>query len=602
MSKDQSGTEAGSGIRDAEAFLDRLARLVEETGKASSAFLKPRASGAATGDLSDSIGEIVKTFARVGESLLAEPQRIAEAQSRFIGDFANVMGHSLRRLAGQPAAPPVAPDPNDRRFNDPEWSENQFFDLIKQTYLISTRLVEELVEQANDLDPHTRLKAAFYVRQIANALAPSNFLLTNPELLRESLAAKGENLIRGMRLLAEDLEAGGGGLKIRQSDMAGFKVGENLATTPGKVIFQNDLCQLIQYRATTKTVLKRPLLIVPPWINKFYILDLNKEKSFIRWAVAQGHTVFVISWINPDERHGQKSLDDYMSEGIFESLNVIEKITGTSELNALGYCVGGTLLSIALAYAAAKGDQRIKSATLLATQVDFTHAGELKVFIDEDQIANLENKMRSRGFLDAGKMAQVFNLLRSNELIWPFFINNYVRGKSPAPFDLLYWNSDSTRMPAANHAFYLRNCYLENRLAEGTMEIAGIRINLKDSKIPTYNLATRQDHIAPPRSAFLGASLFGGRAKFVLSGSGHIAGVINPPSTNKYQYWTGPAPKGDGFEKWLEKAKEHPGSWWPHWQTWIESLDGERVKARPIGRGKFKSIEDAPGSYVKVRS
>ena len=602
MAKDDNSPGKSFSIRDVEAFAHNLERFVEEAAKAASAYWSPRAEGNATSDFSDSFGEIAKTFARVGESMLAEPQRVAEPQSKLIADFLTLWSTPLKRMIGVPASPAVEPKPQDRRFIDSEWSENQFFDFIKQTYLITTRFAEELVERSDDVDPHTRHKAAFYVRQIANALSPSNFLLTNPELLRETLDSRGENLIRGMHMLAEDIEAGGGDLKIRQADTGDFRVGENMATTPGKVIHQNDLCQLIQYRATTTTVFKRPLLIVPPWINKFYVLDLNAKKSFIRWAVAQGHTVFVISWVNPDETHAHKSFEHYMREGIFEALDIIEKIAGAGGVNAVGYCVGGTLLSIALAYAAATGDQRIKSATFLATQVDFTHAGDLKVFVDEDQIANIEDKMHSRGYFEGSKMAQAFNLLRSNDLIWPYFINNYFKGRSPRPFDLLYWNSDSTRMAAANHAFYLRNCYLENRLATGTMEIAGIRLDLKKSKIPTYNLATREDHIAPPRSAFLGASLFGGKAKFVLSGSGHIAGVVNPPSANKYQYWTGTVPRGDSYDKWLEKAKEHPGSWWPHWHDWLAALDGRRINARRIGGGKFKPIEDAPGSYVRVRA
>jgi polyhydroxyalkanoate synthase len=332
------------------------------------------------------------------------------------------------------------------------------------------------------------------------------------------------------------------------------------------------------------------------------VLDLNPKRSFIRWAIAQGHTVFIISWVNPDEHQAKKSFEHYMREGIFAALDVIEKVAGKHGVNAIGYCVGGTLLSIALAYAAAIGDGRIKSATLFAAQVDFSHAGDLKVFVDEEQIADLERKMSARGYLEGRKMAEAFNMLRSNDLIWPYVIGNYFKGKSPPPFDLLYWNSDATRMPAANHAFYLRNCYLENRLTKGTMEIAGVSLDLRKVKVPIYDLATREDHIAPARSAFYGGSFFGGKVTFVLAGSGHIAGVINPPAIEKYQYWTGPAPKGDSYDRWLEKAREHPGSWWPHWQKWIQALDDSRVKARKVGGGKFKPIEDAPGSYVTVKA
>jgi polyhydroxyalkanoate synthase len=345
-------------------------------------------------------------------------------------------------------------------------------------------------------------------------------------------------------------------------------------------------------------VLKAPLLIVPPWINKFYILDLNPEKSFIRWCVEQGHTVFVISWVNPDRHQAKKGFEDYMREAIFKSLDVIEKATGAKNINAVGYCVGGTLLSVALAWMAAKGDTRIKSATLFATQVDFTHGGDLKVFADEEQISAVEKQMSVRGYLEGRNMAAAFNMMRSNDMIWPYVISNYFKGKEPPPFDLLYWNSDTTRMPAANHSFYLRSCYLDNTLAKGEMTIGGVTLDLKKVKVPIYNLGTREDHIAPARSVFYGSSFFGGKVTFVLTGSGHIAGVINPPSRNKYQYWTGSAPKGDGFDTWLAKAKEHPGSWWPHWQKWIEALDDTRVKARPLGKG----IEPAPGSYVREKA
>lgn len=602
MSEDQDNSHIGYLVRDPEAFAHNLARVVEEAGKAASAYLKPREEGRAEFELADKYGEVVKTLAKLGEYWISEPERAIEAQQRLLTGYIGLWSSTLNRMMGEPAKPAAEPDPHDRRFKDPEWSENQFFDFIKQVYLITSRWAEDLVERADELDPHTRHKAAFYIRQIANAVAPSNFVVTNPELIRETLHSNAENLVDGMRLLAEDIAAGGGDLKIRQSDPTIFRVGENLATTPGKVIYQNELCQLIQYAASTETVLKRPLLIVPPWINKFYVLDLNPKKSFIRWAVEQGHTVFVVSWVNPDERMAAKSFEHYMREGIFTALDVIEKVSGKVGVNAIGYCVGGTLLSVALAYAAATGDKRIETATLFAAQVDFSHAGDLKVFVDEEQISDLEDKMKARGYLEGRDMAQAFNLLRSNDLIWPYVIGNYFKGKSPPPFDLLYWNADATRMPAANHAFYLRNCYLKNRLTEGTMEIAGVQLDLKKVTIPIYDLATREDHIAPPRSAFFGGSFFGGKVTFVLSGSGHIAGVINPPAMQKYQYWTGPAPKGDTYDKWLEKAKEHPGSWWPHWHKWIEARDNTRVKARKIGGGKLKPLEDAPGSYVKVRA
>jgi polyhydroxyalkanoate synthase subunit PhaC len=404
-------------------------------------------------------------------------------------------------------------------------------------------------------------------------------------------------------MLAEDIEAGGGDLRIRQSDLASFEVGRNLAITPGKVIYQNALMQLIQYEPATERVRRRPILIVPPWINKFYVLDLTPDKSFIRWCVGQGLTVFVISWVNPDEHLGAKSFADYMHEGPLKALDVIAEVTAEERIDTVGYCVGGTLLAVASAYMATTGDSRIASATFLAAQVDFAHAGDLKVFTaSEEQIASVERQMAGRGYLEGSKMATVFNLLRADDLVWPYVINNYLKGEAPFPFDLLYWNADTTRMPAANHSFYLRNCYLENNITKRRMEIDSLRIDLGQVKVPIYNIATREDHIAPAKSVYLGSSYFGAPVRFVLSGSGHIAGIVNPPAKNKYQYWTGPAPQGDDLEGWIGKATEHTGSWWPDWLAWIMAQDSEDVPARPPGGGKFAPIEDAPGSYVQVRS
>jgi poly[(R)-3-hydroxyalkanoate] polymerase subunit PhaC len=585
---------------DIEAFSRNVARMVEHGGRALAAYLKPREQGRGGQDSSELLTDAVKTLGQVLEYWLADPQRSLQLQTTLGKSYLDLWANAVRRMAGEPVPPVAAPDLRDKRFADPEWSSNQFFDFLKQGYLLTTDWASRLARDAENLDPHTRQKAEFYVRQIANAMSPSNFVLTNPELLRTTLASNAENLVDGMRMLAEDIEAGGGDLKIRQSDSSMFEVGRNLAVTPGKVVYQNDLMQLIQYAPTTGEVLARPLLIVPPWINKFYILDLTPEKSFIKWCVDRGLTVFVISWVNPDERQAQKGFDDYMREGPLAALDAIKTATGASKVNAIGYCVGGTLLAITLAYLAAKRDERIASATFFAAQTDFTFAGDLQVFVDEEQIAALENQMRGRGYLDGKSMARAFNLLRSNDLIWPYVINNYLKGKAPFPFDLLYWNSDATRMPAANHSFYLRNCYLDNRLAKGEMVVGGTKLDLKNVKVPVYNLATREDHIAPARSVYVGSSLFGGTMKYVLAGSGHIAGVVNPPDKNKYQYWTGARPRGDDVDKWLASAQEHPGSWWPDWLDWIKAHDATRVRARAPGGGKLKPIEDAPGSYVKV--
>ena len=586
---------------DVEALSRNLARMVEEGGKALAAYMKPRAQGEIQDEPAPELADAIKTFSAVLEYWLSDPARALALQTALGQAYLELWAHAAKRLAGQ-ASPPVAePDPKDKRFADPEWSSNQFFDFLKQTYLVTTKWAQHLVDAAEGLDPHTRQKAEFYLRQVANALSPSNFVLTNPELLRETLNSNAENLVRGMHMLAEDIEAGHGDLKIRQSDASQFEVGRNLALTPGKVIYQNELMQLIQYTPTTETVLKRPLLIVPPWINKFYVLDLTPEKSFIKWCVDQGLTVFVISWVNPDERLAKKSFEEYMREGPLTALDVIDTVTGERKVHAVGYCVGGTLLAITLAYMAAKRDTRVGSATFFAAQVDFTHAGDLLVFVDEEQIEALERGMQKRGYLEGRKMASAFNMLRSNDLIWPYVISNYLKGKTPASFDLLYWNSDATRMPAANHSFYLRNCYLDNKLAKGQMEIAGVKIDLHKIKLPIYNLATREDHIAPAKSVMRGSKLFGGKVRFVLSGSGHIAGVVNPPAKQKYQYWTGDTPKRDDVDAWMAAATEHAGSWWPDWLEWIKKIESKAVPAREPGGGKLTPIEDAPGSYVRVR-
>ena len=589
-----------SGV-DVELFARNLARMIEEGGKAIAAYMKPREQGKLKDEMSEDVTEVVKTVGQVAEYWLSDPKRSFELQTSLGRAYLDLWASTVKRMAGEPAEPAVKADPRDKRFADPEWSQNQFFDFLKQAYLLTTHWGEKLVKDADGVDEHTRQKAEFYVRQIANAISPSNFVLTNPELLRETMSSNAENLVRGMHMLSEDIEAGHGNLKIRQSDPGNFAVGRNLALTPGKVIFQNDLMQLIQYEATTKDVLKVPLLIVPPWINKFYILDLTPEKSFIKWCVDQGMTVFVISWVNPDIHLAAKSFEQYMNEGPIAAMHAIEQITGEKKVHTIGYCVGGTLLSIALAYLAAKRKNRAVSATMFAAQVDFTYSGDLKVFVDEERIQQLEAHMKEQGYLEASRMANTFNMLRSNDLIWPYVVNNYLRGKKPYPFDILYWNSDATRMPAANHSFYLRNCYLNNRLTKGEMEIGGIKLNLKKVKVPIYNLATREDHIAPAKSVLHGSQFFGGQVKYVLAGSGHIAGVVNPPTKPKYQYWTGDVPTGSDVDVWLKTATEHPGSWWPDWLDWIKSLNAKTVPARAIGGGKLTPIEDAPGSFVKAK-
>jgi polyhydroxyalkanoate synthase subunit PhaC len=589
------------GPVNVEEFSHNLARLIEEGGRALAAYIKPREDGSGNKELAEEINEVVKTLGQVTQYWLADPQRTLELQANLGKAYLELWASAAKRLSGEAAAPVVAPAANDKRFADEEWSSNQFFDFLKQAYLLGTRWANQMVSDA-DLDPHTKQKAEFYVRQIGNALSPSNFVLTNPELLRETLTSNAENLVRGMHMLADDVEAGGGDLRIRQSDSSMFAVGRNLAVTPGKVIYQNEIMQLLQYAPTTPTVLKKPLLIIPPWINKFYVLDLTPEKSFIKWCVDRGITVFCISWVNPDAHLAKKSWEDYVREGPLAALGAIKDATGEDQVHAIGYCVGGTMMAVALAAMAARQDQRIVSATFFAAQVDFTYAGDLKVFVDEEQVELLEGRMAERGYLEGKSMVTVFNLLRSNDLIWPYIVNNYLRGKAPFPFDLLYWNSDATRLPAANHSYYLRNCYLDNRLTKGEATVGGTKIDLKAIKIPVYNLATREDHIAPARSVLLGSTYFGGPVKYVMAGSGHIAGVINPPDKHKYQFWTGPKPTDADLEAWLSKATEHKGSWWPDWLTWLKEQDSTEVPARVPGDGKLKAIEDAPGSYVKMQA
>jgi polyhydroxyalkanoate synthase len=598
---DQSPIAEATKSFDPEAFSKNLARVLENASKALSAYLKPRENGEMQDQTAEDIAQVVRTFHSVANYWLADPSRASELQARLGKAYLDLWGGAARRLAGEAAPPAIEPSPRDKRFRDPEWNSNQFFDFLKQAYLLTTKCAYELVQEAEGVDEHTRKKAEFYVQQISNALAPSNFILTNPEVLRETMKSNADNLARGMQMFAEDIEAGRGTLRIRQS-AANLEVGRDMAITPGKVIYQNELMQLIQYTPTTETVLRTPLLIVPPWINKFYILDLSPEKSYVKWCVDQGITVFVISWVNPDQRLGEKTFADYMKQGPLAAMDVIEQVTGEMKVHTAGYCVGGTMLASTLAWLAEKRRVRVTSATFFAAQVDFTHAGDLLVFVDEEQISTLERDMRQTGVLEGSKMANAFNMLRSNDLIWSYVVSNYLKGQQPAAFDLLHWNSDATRMPAANHSYYLRNCYLENRLSKGTMVLENTQLDLGKIKVPVYNLATREDHIAPAESVLLGSKFFGGPVRYVLSGSGHIAGVVNPPSMKKYQYWTNDNLDAANLAEWMKGAEEHKGSWWPDWRQWLGELDAEEVPARQIEAGPRPPIEDAPGSYVRVRA
>lgn len=561
------------------------------------------------GEDTNSLGSALGDLRRVGRTMLdvashymKNPLKLVEAQAELWNSYLSLAQSVTRRMMGEEVPPIASPSRSDKRFRDPEWQNNLIFDLMKQSYLLASQWLTDQVQQVEGVDEHTRKKADFYVRQFANAFSPSNFIMTNPEVLRTTLATNGENLVNGMQHLLEDIERGNGKLQIQQTDMKAFQIGKNIALTPGKVIYQNDLMQLLQYEPATEKVHKRPLLIFPPWINKYYILDLTPEKSFVKWCVEKGFTVFVASWVNPDPHLAMKSFESYMIEGVHAALDAVEKATGEKEVNAIGYCIGGTLLASSLAHMAAKGDKRIKSATFFATQVDFTEAGDLQVFIDEEQISDLERQMEATGgVLEGSTMASTFNMLRSNELIWSYVVNNYLLGREPVPFDLLYWNADATRMPAKMHLFYLRECYLRNNLAEGRMELGGVKLDLHKIKVPIYLQSSREDHIAPYNSVYKGTHLFGGPVHFIVAGSGHIAGVINPPSAKKYQYWTNDT-YPEHPEEWLASAEEHPGSWWPDWEKWLLPKAGPMVAARKPGDGKLPVIEDAPGSYVLVKS
>jgi polyhydroxyalkanoate synthase subunit PhaC len=538
-------------------------------------------------------------FVELMGKMMTDPAAVANAQIDLFNNSLAIWQRAAERMFMLRNDATAAP--NDKRFRHPEWSENVIFSFVKESYLVAAKTVLSAVRDVKDMDQATARKLDFYTRQFVDAMSPSNFIATNPEVLSATLESGGLNLLRGLQNLLDDLERGDGRLAITMTDMKAFRLGENIATTPGKVVYQNELMQLIQYQPSTNDVRKRPLLIVPPWINKFYVLDLQPKNSLIKWAVDQGHTVFVISWVNPDEKLAEKGFENYLVEGPLAALDAIEAATGEQRVNAIGYCLGGTLLASAAAYLAAKGSDRIASATYFVTLVDFTEVGDMAVFIDEDQLSSLEKRMNQRGYLEAYDMSTSFNMLRANDLIWSFVVNNYLLGKEQLPFDLLFWNSDSTRMPAAMHSFYLRKMYQQNLLAKpGGISLAGTPIDLSKITIPSFILATREDHIAPWKSTYAATRLYSGPTKFVLSASGHMAGVISAPG-GKYGHWANDnLPRSP--DEWLAGATAHQGSWWPLWDKWITQLDNQRVAAREPGHGKLPVIEAAPGSYVRVRS
>ncbi|MSU88347.1 class I poly(R)-hydroxyalkanoic acid synthase [Rhodobacteraceae bacterium 2CG4] len=539
----------------------------------------------------------------LARAMYENPKYVADATLDLWADQAALwQAATLKWLGAKDAETPDLPrraDPG-KRFQHKEWSENALFDYLKENYLLTAGWINHTVHNLGDMDPRERRKAEFYTRNFVEAMNPANFFALNPEVLEATAEEKGANLVRGLKMMLADLERGKGQLLIRQTDMDAFEVGRDMAISPGKVVFRNDLLELIQYTPTTEKVHARPLLIIPPWINKYYVLDLNEKKSMVKWLVAQGHTVFMISWVNPDERQRDETWDSYITKGAITAIDKALEETGQTSLNLASYCIGGTLAGTLMAYFGKTGDKRVSSATFFTAQLDFADAGELQVFVDDQTIRAVGEEME-KGYLPANKMAQAFNMLRSNDLIWSYVVNNYMLGKDPFPFDLLYWNADSTAMPAKVHHFYLDHFYDDNDFASGRTRVLGTPVTLADIKGPVYHVATREDHIAPAASVYRGARLMTkAKVRFVLSGSGHIAGVVNPPAAQKYQYWTNEDMSHADIAEWMAAAEETPGSWWPDWDKWLAARSGRKVNAREPGK-TLGALADAPGEYVRVR-
>jgi polyhydroxyalkanoate synthase len=545
---------------------------------------------------------------QVWQSLLAahsaDPSRLAALQTGYFQQQLALWGGMLAGESGQAASPAAAAqkedrdDSHDKRFAGHEWRDSRYHDYLRQVYLLNSRFLSNLVESA-ELEAPIKQRLRFYTRQLIDAMSPANFAATNPEALQLALATKGESLHVGIRHLIEDVEQG----RVSMTDEAAFEVGRNLAVTPGEVVFENELIQLIQYAPATAQVRKRPLLMVPPCINKFYILDLQSENSFVRYAVEQGNTVFMLSWRNiTEDSLGGLGWDDYIADGVLKAIDVTRAISKSEQINALGFCVGGTLLAAALAVLRARGEERVASVTLLATMLDFTYPGDIGVFIDEASMASREAAIGKGGILPGKELAFVFSALRANDLVWSYVVNNYLKGKAPDAFDILYWNADSTNLPGPMYCWYVRNMYLENKLREpGKLTMCGVPVDLGSIRLPTYILATREDHIVPWKSAYLSTRHLNGDTRFVLGASGHVAGVINPPAKNRRSYWAGDDLSA-GADEWLAGAVETRGSWWPHWNAWLEGFsEGNRAAPKKLGNAKYKAIEPAPGRYVKVR-
>jgi polyhydroxyalkanoate synthase len=584
--------------------------LTDITGKSQEVvreyFTHNSVMGASAGGLPIDPLNTAEAYQEMLKGFAADPGTIMQRQFELWGNYAKLMATMSRRMAGEEVRPAIEPQADDSRFSHPAWRENLLLDFVKQSYLVFAQWTEKTVSQLEGMDPHEKAKVEFFTRQFTNAIAPTNFPMLNPEVVETTIETKGENLLKGLKNLLEDLDRGHGELAIRQADLEFFKLGENIATTPGKVIYQNEIMQLIQYAPSTEKVAKTPLLIVPPWINKYYILDLAPKNSFIKWMIAQGRTTFVISWVNPGPALKEKTFEDYIRQGLFEALDAVKSAVGEDKVDAIGYCIGGTMLSTALALMAKKNDRRINSATFFTAQADFSEAGDLLFFVDDAQLGAIEKQMDAAGGVLTGRaMATTFNMLRSNDLIWSFVIDNYMKGKDPAKFDLLFWNSDPTRMPKNVHLFYLREFYQHNRLAKGEMRMAGELLDLGAADIPIFMQAGETDHIAPHNSVYKTARLFASKGNdkvvYMLAGSGHIAGVINHPDRRKYHHRVNDALPAS-LEEWKAGAELRSGSWWPTWIAWLNKVSPGQVDARTPGDGALKPIEDAPGSYVKEKA
>lgn len=539
---------------------------------------------------SSNINSITK---QVTDKIIDDPQKFIDTNIEYGQRFAALVNNTMKRFIGEEVDPIYNSTEKDRRFKDPAWHQNLYFDFIKQFYIMSSQWISDSAKKL-ELEPKTQQILEFYTRQFTDAFCPSNFPFYNPEVIKESLATKWDNISQGLDNFIQDLKNCDGMLNIQTTDKMAFKLGENIASTEGKIVFQNDLMQLICYKPKSK-VRKIPILIIPPWINKYYILDLSPENSFVKWLVDNDFQVFLISWVNPGKDLSHKNFEDYANEGIIEASEYIRSSLGVDKISAVGYCIGGTLLASTLSIMKSKKMDYINSATFLTTLLDFSNSGEVGLFINEDTISAIEKEMEEKGFFDGRYLANSFSILRANDLIWSFFVNNYLLGKRPLPFDLLYWNSDSANMPAKMHSFYLRNMYLENNLAKPeTVTMLGEKINLDKIDVPSFSLAAKEDHIAPWRGVYESAKLLGGEKEFCLSASGHVAGVVNPPNQNKYSYWIG-GKKGDA-DIWLASAKQTQGSWWIHWLSWQNKYSGEIIEQKSYN--SLKAIEKAPGSYV----